>query len=286
MLASTDLQQQQHNGTEHGWGGAGKGRRTEFAPPGRQNAARRRDPSLPPPAAGPDAAGDGQSAANRAPASQNLAAPAPQRCRPASHRPRRRKPPPVAAAAVGGRRTSHPRQPPPNRPWPGQPAPLGMCSWPRATAEVSTPCDRNHQSAHPQGSPKTAKRHKEASAHSHGKQQQHKQSELALCVAGRPKRQDRLTKVDLLPSKAHQQLRQSTQPSGGAASPSAAPLLGVSPSWPRLQPNSAPACRTSKRVKAPGGKPQCARTSFKKCTNGLTLTQCGWVPKAPPNATG
>ena len=98
------------------------------------------------------------------------------------------------------------------------------------------------------------------------------------------KRKDQLTRADLLPTKAHQQLRQSTQSSGGAASPSAAPLLGVSPSWPRLQPNSAPACRTSKRVKAPGGKPQCARTKLGRCTN--RLTQCRWVPKAPPDATG
>ena len=159
-----------------------------------------------------------------------------------------------------------------------------MCSWPRATTEVSTPCDHNHQLAHPQGSPKTAKRHREASAHSRGKQQQHKQSELALCAVRCLKRKDQLTRADLLPTKAHQQRRQSTQSSGGAASPSAAPLLGVSPSWPRLQPNSAPACRTSKRVKAPGGKPQCARTKLGRCTNGLT--QCRWVPKAPPDATG
>ena len=136
----------------------------------------------------------------------------------------------------------------------------------------------------PTGTPTAAKRRRETSAHSHDKQQQHKQSELALCVVWWLKQKDQLTRADLLPTKAHQQLRQSTQPSGGAASPSAAPLLGVSSSWPRLQPSSAPAYRTSERVRAPGGKPQCARTSFRNCTN--RLTQCRWVPKAPPDAAG
>ena len=111
-----------------------------------------------------------------------------------------------------------------------------------------------------------------------------KQSELALCAVWCLKRKDQLTRADLLPTKAHQQRRQSTQSSGGAASPSAAPLLGVSPSWPRLQPSSAPAYRTSEWVRAPGGKPQCARTRFRNCTN--RLTQCRWVTKAPPDATG
>eukprot|EP01050_Picozoa_sp_SAG11_P020012 SAG11_NODE_3289_length_2551_cov_2.607667_2_plen_166_part_00 len=92
----------------------------------------------------------------------------------------------------------------------------------------------------PTRTPTAAKRHREVSAHSHSKQQQHRHSVLVLCVVGWSKRLDRLTRVDLLPAKAHQQLHQSTQPSGGAASPSAAPLLGVSPSWPRLQPSQAP----------------------------------------------
>jgi hypothetical protein len=60
-----------------------------------------------PPAAGPAATGDGQSAANRALASRYSTAPAPQRHRPASHRHRRRKPPPAAAAAVPSQRKSN-----------------------------------------------------------------------------------------------------------------------------------------------------------------------------------
>ena len=106
-LASTILQQQQHSGNQHGGGGAGEGWRTDFALCSRRKAARCRIPHRRRQLPSPDAAGDGQSAANRAPASRYPTAPAPQRCRPASHRPWRPKPPPVAAAALSGRRTSN-----------------------------------------------------------------------------------------------------------------------------------------------------------------------------------
>ena len=199
---------------------------------------------LPPASAGQIAAGR-LLATNRPAAGRWLAVPAPPQRQPVHHRPGYAGHPPGAAPTATARTNGRIGW---QRPLRGRFRPLARSAAATAPAHLSlhpVTYDHNRPPHHTQTRQSSGPGRKKWPHSAAGRRRRAAAAAAGLCVVGRPKRQERLTRAIQSPRRPPQQLCQSTQLSNRAARPSAAPVLCVDPSWRWSSPSWAPAHQIS-----------------------------------------